>query len=146
MIEVSDSEEKGEVLASLRFPARAEQLKIVRAQVLDAARCCGCDDAVARDIVIAVDEACQNIVRHAYKGIDDGEAILECRRVDDNFVVSLRDFAKTVDPASIKSRDLDDLRPGGLGVHFIHQVMDVVTYMPPPTGQGNLLRMTKKIG
>ncbi len=140
------AEDMGEVLASLQFPARAEQLKVVRACVQDAAQRCGCSVASVRDIVLAIDEACQNIIRHAYGGIDNGEAILECRRVGDDFVVSLRDFARTVDPASIKPRDLDDLRPGGLGVHFINEVMDDVTYMRPPFGQGNLLRMTKKIG
>ena len=146
MIDAPLPGEDGDLLVTLHFPARADQLKHIRGQVLDAALRGGCEEAVARDIVIAVDEACQNVIRHAYGGRDDGEAVLECRRMGQHFVVSLRDFANTVDPATIKPRDLDDLRPGGLGVHFINEVMDDVAFMPPPFGRGNLLRMTKKIG
>jgi sigma-B regulation protein RsbU (phosphoserine phosphatase) len=57
----------------------------------------------------------------------------------------LRDFAHTVDPNLIKPRDLDDLRPGGLGTHFMQEVMDEVTFMPPPQEGGNLLKMKKRI-
>lgn len=142
----SGGAEPGELLASLRFPARPAELKRVRTLVEEAVGACGCDPDTVRDIVLAVDEACQNVIRHAYAEVEDGEAVLECRRVDDNIVILLRDFANAVDPATIKPRALDDLRPGGLGVHFINEVMDSVTYLPRPTGHGNLLRMKKKVG
>ncbi len=129
-----------------RFPAKANQLKVVRERILEVASRCGCSDAAARDVVIAVDEACQNIIRHAYAGHEDGQIVLECRHEGDDIVVLLRDFAATVDASAIQSsRDLDDVRPGGLGTHFMHTVMDRVEFLPPPQRQGNLLRMIKRI-
>ena len=117
----------------------------MRGAVGEAAARCGCDAEAVRDVVIAVDEACQNVIRHAYGGRTDGEIVLEIRRHDDTMVVDLRDFAEVVDPEKIKPRDLDDLRPGGLGTHFISEVMDSVEYLAPPRGRGTLLRMAKRI-
>ena len=56
------------------------------------------------------------------------------------------DFAEQVDRDTIKSRVLVDVRPGGLGVHFIHQVMDVVEYKDRDDEPGNMLEMRKTIG
>ena len=59
---------------------------------------------------------------------------------------TLRDFAPHVPPDCMQPRDLDEVRPGGLGTHFILQVMDEVGFVePPPEGGGNLLRMVKKL-
>lgn len=137
---------EGEMLLERRFPAEAKQLKGVRALVTEAVGKAGADDDVAADVVIAVDEACQNIIRHAYRDVDDGEIELSLTRQEDVLVVLIRDYAETVDTTKIKPRDLDDLRPGGLGTHFMHSVMDQVEFMPPPAEMGNILRMTKRIG
>ncbi|MBL6931361.1 MAG: SpoIIE family protein phosphatase [Rhodospirillales bacterium] len=134
-----------ETVFHLNFPSQPDRLKLVRSAVFDTVMLCGCSESVGRDIVIAVDEACQNVIRHAYKGARDGQVILDIARAGDNIVLSLRDFAEPVDVSKIKPRDLDDLRPGGLGTHFIREVMDDVDYLPPPDGEGNLLRMVKRI-
>ena len=134
-----------EALLQLRVPARPERLKEIRGAVGEAAVRCGCGAETVRNVVIAVDEACQNIIRHAYGEKTDGEVVVEIRHHGDTMVVDLRDFADRVDPEKIKPRDLDDLRPGGLGVHFMREVMDSVEYLVPPQGPGNLLRMVKRI-
>ncbi|MCZ6467124.1 MAG: ATP-binding protein [Alphaproteobacteria bacterium] len=138
-------EDHDQSLLKLRFPSQADRLKLVRSAVSEAAKRCGCTAEVARDIVIAVDEACQNVIRHAYGGASDGEIILEIRHTGDEIVVFLRDFAKATEVAKVKPRELDDLRPGGLGTHFIGEVMDEVEFMPSPPDGGNLLRMVKRI-
>jgi len=129
----------------VNFPSQPDRLKLVRSAVFDTAKMCGCSESVARDIVIAVDEACQNVIRHAYKGSPDGKIILDISRQGDGIILSLRDFADPVDVAKIKPRDLDDLRPGGLGTHFIREIMDEVDFLVPPEGDGNILRMVKRI-
>jgi sigma-B regulation protein RsbU (phosphoserine phosphatase) len=60
--------------------------------------------------------------------------------------MKLRDFAPSVEVEKIKPRDIDDIRPGGLGTHFIGEVMDETAFMSPRDGGGNILRMVKKIG
>jgi anti-sigma regulatory factor (Ser/Thr protein kinase) len=76
-----DANRCAEPLVSLTFPARAEELHPVREVVRETCEKCGCPPALAQDLVIAIGEACQNVVRHAYKGVADGEATLEilCR-------------------------------------------------------------------
>lgn len=132
-------------LCQMNLPGRAESLVLVRRAVEAASASCGFSKEQTQDIVLAVDEACQNVVRHAYGGRGDGDMVVDLRREQGEFQVLVRDFAPAVDEAAIRPRDLDDVRPGGLGVHFIREVMDGMDYLPPPDGQGNLLRLTKAI-
>jgi len=129
----------------MRVPARPGELKAVREAVRRCLGDCGCSEKTTGDVVLAIDEACQNIIRHAYDGHPDDAIVIEIDRVGDDLVFSLTDFAPTVAPASIKPRDLDDIRPGGLGTHFIRHVMDDTEYLKPPSGRGNLLRMVRRI-
>jgi sigma-B regulation protein RsbU (phosphoserine phosphatase) len=134
------------LLLRLRVPARVENLKDLRRAVREAAAGSGCAREVVEAVVLAVDEACQNIVRHAYPPSAAGGAIeVEMRREDGNLVIRLADDAPPIDPARIRPRDLDDVRPGGLGTHFIYSLMDEVSYGRPPGGDGNLLVMKKRI-
>jgi len=139
-------DDNAEILFELAFPACPDRLKLVRSLVLEAARMSGLCDASSRDLVIAVDEACQNVIRHAYCGDPEGKIILEFARTADSVVLKLRDFAPSADVEKIKPRDLDDIRPGGLGTHFIFKLMDEATFAPPLEGDGNLLKMVKRIG
>ena len=58
-------------------------------------------------------------------------------------MMRIRDFAPKIDPAKIGPRSLEDVRPGGLGTHFIRAVMDDATFIPLPDGEGNLLELVK---
>lgn len=127
------------------FPARPERLCDIRHAVAATMGDFGCPPAVVHDVVLAVDEACQNIIRHAYGG-SDGDIVVQIQRDGHKLVVRLIDFAPPVDVTKICPRALDDLRPGGLGTHFMRAVMDEVAFLPPPQGAGNLLQMVKRIG
>lgn len=127
------------------FPARPERLCDIRRDVAQTAAQLGCPPRMADDVVLAVDEACQNIIRHGYGGAD-GDIIVQIARDEAVLVVWLIDFAPPVDLSKICPRALDDLRPGGLGTHFMREVMDEVSFLPAPPGTGNLLQMVKRIG
>lgn len=131
--------------AELRIAARAEHLQDLRAAVRTAARQLGCDEQLTEQLTLAVNEAAMNIIQHAYRDLPTGEIILEILNNDTALVFRLLDFAAPVDSATFKPRALDDIRPGGLGLHLIRTVMDEVVYLPPPAGIGNLLQMTKRI-
>ncbi|TAN71533.1 MAG: GAF domain-containing protein, partial [Magnetospirillum sp.] len=126
------------------YAARPEALGDIRAAVARVSRELGCSADMAQDMVLAVDEACQNIIRHAYKG-GEGEIVLHVDREDDLLVIRLMDFAPPVEVAKIRPRLLDDVRPGGLGTHLMRSVMDQVDFLAPPAGIGNLLQMVKRI-
>ncbi len=132
-------------LCKLSLRACAQNLRVVRRVVEVTTVMCGFSKPQTQDIMLAVDEACQNVVRHAYANTVNGDMVIKIRRETSEFQVLIRDFAAPVDVAKIKPRDLDDLRSGGLGVHFIREVMDRIDYLPPPDGQGNLLRLIKKM-
>jgi len=134
-----------EPLAELRFPARAEHLQTLRAAVRAAARQCGCNERLTEQLTLVVNEAAMTIIQHAYRDTPTGEIILEILNNDTTLVFRLMDFAAPVDSTAFKSRDLADVRPGGLGLHLIHSVMDEVEYLPAPPGFGNLLQMSKRI-
>ncbi len=134
-----------EEVLRLTVPARADRLRLVRSALTAMATEVGCCDAVARDLVLAVDEACQNVIRHAYGDDPSGRIIVIVRREGDNLVVLLRDFAEPVDVEKIRPRDLGDVRPGGLGTHLMREVLDEVAFLPTPADGGNLLRMVKRI-
>lgn len=141
----NDDAPSGQILR-IRAPAKADRLKMIRMGTEQAAGYCGRDDAWTLDLVMAVDEACQNVIRHAYSGWDEpGDIVVDFIREDDTLVVHLMDFAEPVDQDKIKSRDLDDVRPGGLGVHLIKSVTDEAIFVEPPPGVGNLFKLTKRL-
>ncbi|TAL01693.1 MAG: GAF domain-containing protein [Rhodospirillaceae bacterium] len=143
---VDNTTSDGEIMR-LRVPACADRLRLIRTAVEQAARFCNADHGWAADLVMAVDEACQNIIRHAYgsRG-ESGDIVLDFIRRGETLEVQLMDFAAPVDPASIKPRELGDVRPGGLGVHLIRSVCDDARFVPPPPGVGNLFKLTKRLG
>ena len=141
----SPAKRRDERLFRIDVPARPDRLKLVRALVSEVAANRGCCAAVVRDLTLAVDEACQNVIRHAYGGDEAGRMILEAREQGEDLVFFLRDFAPPVDASQVRPRDLEDVRPGGLGTHLMREVLDEVAFMPPPDGGGNMLKMVKRI-
>ncbi len=106
---------------------------------------CGCSEDCADGMVIAVNEACMNVIQHGYQQDPNGEIILAIWHDRDRMIFRLVDFASPVDVEAVRPRDLDDVRPGGLGTHFIREVMDDIAFLPPPDGAGNLFQMVKRI-
>ena len=135
--------ETTKVLLERHFPARAKVLCQTRSAVRDCLLDDACQSVAVEDVVLAIDEACQNIIRHAYGGESDQEIVLSIIRHDSHVEIQLRDFAPPVSPDCLKPRDLDDIRPGGLGAHLIQEIMDDVSIEPSPDGRGNVMRMRK---
>jgi len=138
-------ESRSKQVLQLCFPARVAELKKIREVVRRGVADCGCSAKSTADIVLAIDEACQNIIRHAYRGESDNVIKLELEHQGNRLIFSLADRAPAIDPSQVKPRDLGDVRPGGLGTHFIRRVMDEVEFQEPTSGCGNLLRMVRRI-
>jgi len=127
------------------FIAEAGELKATRDRLHPWLRNSGLEETATKAIVLAVDEACQNIIRHAYGGNSKEKINLKITRQADKLLIYLRDFAEPVDVETIKPRNLEEIKPGGLGTHFINEIMDEVEYLTPEEGPGNLMKMTKQI-
>jgi sigma-B regulation protein RsbU (phosphoserine phosphatase) len=134
-----------EILFELHLPARPERLSLVRVLVQRAAENAGCGAELSRNLVIAVNEACMNVIQHAYRGDAAGMFVLQVWKDGPQLVFRLTDHAAPVDLVKVRPRDLADLRPGGLGVHFIREIMDDCRMGHLPAGTGNYLEMMKII-
>ena len=98
----------------------------------------------AHHIVLAVDEACSNVIKYAYDSDETKSIVVTFSCTKDTLKVIIRDFGKKPDLEKIKPRALDDLRPGGLGTHIINSVMDKVDYDLSPE-EGTILTLLKSI-
>lgn len=100
------------------------------------------DEKEIKNITLAVDEACTNVIKYAYRGKHDKKIILTATIKRDRLVVTIRDFGKKSNPESFASRPLKEVRPGGLGLHFIKKIMDEVEY-DTSSKVGTTLRLVK---
>ena len=134
-----------EKLFEFRFSAKAERLCEVRALVKKTAEVVGCCEELSDRLVIAVNEACMNVIQHAYGDDELGEIVVEMLNNEGKVHFRILDYAKPIDLKSVKPRNLDDLRPGGLGTYFIDEIMDECDRGHLEEGKGNYLEMIKKI-
>lgn len=132
-------------LIRLRFPARAEQLRAVRNSIRAATAPLDLTAELVDALVLAVNEACMNIIQHAYGEHGCCDIVLEIIHCADELIFRLTDFADPIDVTTVRRRDLSEIRPGGLGLHIIDQVMDTAHFQSPPLGAGNLLEMRKRL-
>ncbi|MEA3413479.1 MAG: ATP-binding protein [Pseudomonadota bacterium] len=133
-------------LAGMRFRARSDQLFSVRELVRDTLGRQGCDRSEVDGVVLAVDEACANIIRHAYGACAEGDIVIQIFAQDDDCVIRLRDYAEPVDPEAVCCRRPRELRPGGLGMFLIEKIMDRYDFTEAADGKGNVLEMRKRMG
>ena len=99
------------------------------------------------ELVLAIAEAAQNIVKHGYKGIEETSDRMEIKISlnEDQLKIGFYDKGKPVVPGNVQHRKLDDIKPGGLGTFFIKQIMDEAVFKKDQQGWINHLVLTKKI-
>ena len=136
-------------LLRLELPSNPEILCVVRSAVMRLAEEIGFSAAECRALTRAVDEALANIICHAYDGRPGQPIELLCRRLQDRAAnkqragleIVLVDHGAAADRKELCGRSLDDVRPGGLGLHFIKDGVDVMQYTSH--AHKNRLRLVK---
>jgi anti-sigma regulatory factor (Ser/Thr protein kinase) len=119
---------------TLIVPSHPKYLYVIRSAIYPIAGAAGFRKKDIRKIVLAIDEACSNIIKHAYEG-DHSKTISVIVSIEAaKLVIELKDTGKKPDVSKIAPRDLADIRPGGLGTHFMAEVFDSVVY---DTGRGS---------
>jgi len=137
------------MLLRMELQSDPEMLCAVRGALAHLAERLGFPDEDCRAIVLAVDEALTNIIRHTYRGHTESPIQAEVRRITldedglrgDALEIVLQDEGPAVDPEKLCGRALEDVRPGGLGLHFIRQSMDRVEFRR--RNDRNQLRLVK---
>lgn len=136
----------GSDVLEVSVPAEPRFLKCIRAFVTPVFESNFGADDTAR-LVLAVDEACANIIKHGQSWfLPTGRIALALTLSKRRIEIAVSNFCKEKDVEKIKPRDLEDLRPGGLGTHFINEVMDSVEFRPDAQRAGRMtLVLTKAI-
>ncbi|MDI6779376.1 MAG: ATP-binding protein [Bacteroidota bacterium] len=116
----------------LKICSKTESLVEVRNFVSEAALNFGFDEETANKIVLAVDEACTNIIKHAYKYVPDKIIEIEVRPNSEKFEVKLTDYGISFDPRVVKTPNIKSsimkYRKGGLGMYLMKSLVDKVEY------------------
>ncbi|MBZ5698771.1 MAG: ATP-binding protein [Acidobacteriia bacterium] len=138
-------------LLKLELHSHPKLLCVVRGAMEPLMEMLGFSESECRAIIRAVDEALSNIMRHSYHGRLDQVIDVLCRRVQrrahaetgQGVEILMFDRGPAIDLAKLHGRPLDEIRPGGLGLHLIRDTMDSVEYTR--TGRFNRLRMVKYV-
>ena len=117
-------------------------LPLVRSLADEGAAMAGFGESERHGIVLAVTEAHTNVIRHVYGGATDRRIDVLLHNQPGTFHMEIVDYGEFVSPDKIASRPLDEVRPGGLGVHLIKSTMDEVHYRKNAHG-GTTLTLIK---
>ena len=132
-----------DVCLKFLVPSHPRFLCVVRAAVGELGLVFGLSDEACRGIMLAVDEAMTNVIRHAYHGDFERAFEVHVQSFADRLEFTLLDQGDGPDPARLAPHELDDVALGGRGTHIIRTVMDEVCYDRVPGG--NRLRLTKRL-
>ncbi len=128
------------------FPGKFENLEDISQMVGQAAESAGLDDSGVYAVQLAVDEACTNIIEHAYGGEGYGQIDVSTQVTPTCLVVQLRDFGRPFDPALIPipqtNLPLEEIQPRGIGLYLIRKMMDEIKF-EFTADRGNILTMIK---
>jgi len=132
----------------LLVKSRTENLTTVREFVNSAVGEVSIPQDIAGDIVLAVDEACTNIIKHAYQYSPDGDIKIKLTYSDKKIVVEITDHGASFHPDAVPKPDLkkyfEEKRVGGLGMYLMKSLMDDIHYKSIP-GKFNQVLLTKKL-
>jgi serine/threonine-protein kinase RsbW len=133
----------------LIVPAQHDQLARLATFVAVAAAEVGFDDTQVNRIELAVDEACSNIIDHAYMGEPGDIQLIVSVEPQHLLTIVLIDQGQSFNPDHVPAyapcTSLDEARIGGLGIHLMRQAMDDVCYEFGVPGIGNRLTMKKQL-
>lgn len=128
------------------FPGRFDSLPRISEFVVGAAGTAGLSDEAVYAVEMAVDEACTNIIEHAYGGEGRGDIECTCQIKHGKLTITLRDHGYPFDPSSVPEPDvnaaLEERQEGGLGLYLIQKLMDEVQF-EFTSDSGNVLTMVK---
>jgi len=129
------------------FLVSSASLKDVRAFSRDVFEKFKIDEDLREELVLAIAEAAQNIVKHAYKDFPNTQdrMVVRISCNDEDLEISFFDKGKPVEESKVRHRAIDDIKPGGLGTFFIQEIMDSIKFEAGKKPWINNLVLTKKI-
>ena len=131
----------------MRVISQPQYLCVIRSVINVIGGKCGLSSTETDHVVLAVDEAVTNVIRHGYKDAPDNEVDISIRPINDKdgqgIEIVLDDQCADTKIEQIQKRDLSELKPGGLGIHILYRIMDHVQYDQRPDAPGIRLTLRK---
>ena len=129
------------------FLVRSSSLKDVRTFCREVFEKLQIDQNLKDELVLAIAEAAQNIVKHAYKNDPqtDDKMVVQISCKDNKLQIGFYDMGTPVDPNKVKHREIDNVKPGGLGTFFIQEIMDAVEFKDGKKPWINHLVLTRQL-
>ena len=136
-----------DISESKDFLVHTASLKEVRTFSRDVFDKLNLNNDLKDELVLAIAEAAQNVVKHAYKGVEDTSDHMQIKisLTGDQLEIGFYDKGKPVVAENIQHRKLDYIKPGGLGTYFIKEIMDDAVFKKDQQQWVNHLVLTKKI-
>jgi serine/threonine-protein kinase RsbW len=128
---------------NLTIASDLRMLAVVRAFLEGVCQSAGCDTHTTDAVIMATDEAVNNVMRHAHCGRPEATIQVQCFLHADRIEVRLLDEGAPFDLAAVPQLDPAELRIGGRGVFLMRTLMDELSCQPRGDG-GNTLRMVKR--
>ncbi|MFA7325408.1 MAG: ATP-binding protein [Candidatus Kapaibacterium sp.] len=137
-------------IANFKTFSKTENLESIRSFVFENSTNFGFNDYKAEELVLAVDEACTNLIKHAYKYNPDDLIIIELKSNYNSFIVNIIDQSPSFDPRSIQDPNMieyrDEYKKGGLGIFIMKSLVDSIDYQIINNGSiKNILTLTKQL-
>ena len=129
---------------TVRVRSHPQYLSLIRDVTVRFCGIYGLSEEVTADLRLAVDEACANVIKHAYRGDTSQRIVVKYAATARDLRITIEDTGEKARPELMQGRNLDDIRPGGLGLHFIKRVFDTVVY-DPKRKNGNRLLLIKHL-
>jgi anti-sigma regulatory factor (Ser/Thr protein kinase) len=118
-------------------------LSLARAFIEGVCLVAGFDEPMTHAVVLAADEATNNVMRHAHRDNPDAPIQIQCRLLGDGIEIRLLDEGQPFDLEAVPNLDPGELRPGGRGVFLMRRLMDELS-CDRRQPCGNTLRMLKR--
>ncbi|MBT8391455.1 MAG: ATP-binding protein [Ignavibacteriaceae bacterium] len=132
----------------LKVKSRTDNLSVIRDFISSNALEAGLSEKTVDNIMLAVDEACTNIIKHAYRSFPEGEIEIKIEFDNKKFTIIIVDYGQTFDPTIVPKPDLKkyyhEHKVGGLGMYLMRTLMDDVEYKTVP-GKYNQVLLSKNI-
>lgn len=128
--------------------SKTENLSKIRSFIQGIASTVGFTQESIDNMMLAVDEACTNIIKHAYKSYPDGEIIIKVKYESEKLIITIVDYGRTFMPELVPEPDIQEYyrqhKVGGLGMFLMKTLMDDVKYTSVP-GKYNQVLLSKNL-
>ncbi|MGB9665145.1 MAG: ATP-binding protein [Ignavibacteria bacterium] len=130
------------------FKSQTKNLILIREFVKDFLSSKKISNEDIEKIILAIDEACTNKIKHSYQFDETKDIIIKLKLINSEFIAEISDFGLPFNPEKVSVPNLDEnyinKKSGGYGIFLMRKLMDEVNFEFTPTGENRII-LKKKV-